>query len=79
MLSPSLSPSPLIEESSFDLCEKYSTNQCYLLSFETETAWDTCKELFLEIAIYVGMNSLSHTESVNVDFRSDLYMMKMTS
>ncbi len=60
--------------------EEDPANDYYLLSFETETAWDACNELFEEINhLCYGMNSQSHTESVNVAVRSIMCMMKAIS
>ena len=59
--------------------EEDPANDYYLLSFETETAWDACNELFEEINHLLWDEPLFHTESVNVAVRSIMYMMKVTS
>ena len=60
--------------------EEDPANDYYLLSFETETAWDACNELFEEIN-HLLWDELSYLiqRSVNVAVRSIMCMMKATS
>lgn len=59
--------------------EEDPTNDYYLLSLKRKRHGMLATSYSRRLTIYFGMNSLSHTESVNVAVRSIMCMMKATS